>query len=195
MRTTTMAASVALWTAVAIAAGGCGGGKADTSSSSSSASATETGGSFPNASLDPCSLLTVDQVAAAIGMKVDPARADSSAGEGSRGCQWTTAAYDAGGSALVGHVGIVTLIVVGPNPALASRFPTAASFFSFQKQIVPNQQPVSGVGDEAMIAGRQQDLWARKGDVVLRLFVTGGLGDTSELKPLKQLMTEALSRT
>ncbi len=195
MRTTSMAASVALWTAVAIAAGGCGSGKADASSSSPSASASTTGGSFPNKSLDPCSLLTADQIAAAIGMKVDPGKADESAGEGSRGCKWTTAAYDAGGSALMGHVGLVTLIVVGPNPALASRFPTAASFFAFQKQIVPKQQPVSGVGDEAMIAGRQQDLWARKGDVVLRLFFTGGLGDTSELTPLKKLMTEAFSGT
>ncbi len=195
MRAASMAVSVALWTAVAIAAGGCGGGKADASSSSPPASASGTGGSFPNASLDPCSLLTADQVAAVLGMKVDPGKTDKDAGEGSRGCSWTTAAYDAGGSALVGHVGIVTLIVVGPNPALASRFPTARSFFAFQKQIVPNQQPVSGVGDEAMVAGRQHELWARKGDAVLRLMFTGGLGDTSELKPLKQLMTEALSRT
>jgi hypothetical protein len=85
--------------------------------------------------------------------------------------------------------------VEGPNPALASRFTTAKSFFDFMKSIVPNPQPVSGVGDEAFVTGRQHDLWARKGNVVLRLFFSGGEGNIPQLKPLKQLMIEALSRT
>ncbi|MCG6988763.1 MAG: DUF3558 domain-containing protein [Gemmatimonadetes bacterium] len=202
MRARSMTRSVPLLTALVVAAAGCGGGAAhgssgtDTAASAAqSASASRGPSSFPDASLDPCSLLTVEELGAALGTKVNPGKADEHTGEGSRGCNWTTEAYDAGGSALVGHVGIVTLAVEGPNPALASRFPTARSFFDFTRTILQNPQPVSGVGDEAVLTGKGHDMWARKGNVVLRLFFSGGLGDMSELKPLTQLMTEALSRT
>ncbi len=134
-------------------------------------------GAWPNTSLQACDLLTDAQVASAVGMKVDPGKADNET-PGSRGCNWMTAAGDTGAGP--DKIASITLEVSGPNPALAKQYPTAQSYFDSLKELYAgSMQSVAGVGDEAIFTSSQHWLWAIKGDVVLRVFATFGSSATT----------------
>lgn len=199
MRRTWVAESLVLITPMLLGLPGCGGSGADHSaagqpraSSGTSSSGAIAGGAA--SSLDPCQLVTRQQVADAVGMSVDAGKAASQEAAGSRGCTWDTAYGDKGGGP--DSIASITVEVMGPNPAVKSQFPTARSYYDFlRNQLYASRaEDVSGIGDAAFFSSSRTWLWAVKGNAVLRVFAT--LGDTATVKPvLQQLMKEALGKT
>lgn len=157
------------------------------------AKAVATSSSATSASLDPCRLVTQQQVVAAVGMQVDPGQADTAEAAGSRGCTWLTAYGKRGGGP--DSIASITVEVVGPNPAIASQFPTAHSYYDFLRHQVHENgsEDVSGIGDAAFLTERDSWLYALKGKVVLRVFATFGKGPAVK-SALEQLMKDALAK-
>jgi Protein of unknown function (DUF3558) len=175
----------------------CGGGKPGSPASASASAAAATPASQgkaagPNTSLDPCSLLTTDEVAGAVGMKIDSRKADSLVA-GSHDCTWTTAAGDAGAGP--GEIASVTAEVAGPQPVLKAQFPTARSYYDFQRRLYNGTATdVTGIGDSAFLSHNDHWIYAVKGTVVLRVFTTFGAAGTDRAV-IEKLMKDALART
>lgn len=191
-------AAVALLLAVAA---GCGGspqastttttsGGSGSGSGSSSTSTTAAASGF-DTSLDPCKLVTQQQVAQAVGMSVDAGKAGSTT-PGLHDCTWTTSAGDAGAGLTT--VASVTVEVVGPPPALRSTYPTARRYYDFTKHLYSGStQDVTGIGDAAFLSHDDHWLYALHGNVLLRVFATGGQSATVGPQ-VQQLMKEALAQ-
>lgn len=165
-------------------------------SAAGTASAAATGGqdwTGLNSSLDPCALLTTAEVAAAVNMKVDSGKVESSEPPGTRGCNWTTAAGDSGAGAA--EIASVTAEVTGPQPVLKARFPTARSYYNFLRQLYSKSATdVPGIGDSAFLTQKDTWIFALKGHVLLRVFATFGTASTDRAV-IEKLMKEALART
>lgn len=198
MRTSQITVSSFVLGALAMGFAACGGGGSGSSSGTNASSqnsgghgTSTTGAAALNTSLDPCSLVTQQQVAQAVGMSVDPGKSDTSA-PGSRDCTWKTSAGDAGAGA--SSIASVTVEVSGPNPALKSRYPTAQSYYEFTKKVVSSAHDVSGVGDAAFMSNENHWLYALKGNVVLRVFATFGTSEAAA-PAIEQIMKDALANT
>ena len=198
---------IGLAIAAAALVGGCGTSSspnaAGPASASTAANATssETPGSSLDTSLDPCNLLTADQVAKAIGMKVSAGKPRAESMSDSHDCTWSTAYGEGAEYNCAKDVTGVVLVVVGPPPALKERYPTAQSYFAdllTLKRTTGSVQQVSGIGDGAFAATsatkKGLDVYATKGSVILRVF--SSCGSPTTLRPeLQQLISQALAKT
>lgn len=194
MRRTWVAGVPVLVASMVLGLAACGGSQSADNSAGDQSAATGGEGGGISSSLDPCQLVTQQQVAAAVGVSVDAGKAPSQQSEGSRDCTYMTAYGDQGAGPH--KIASVTVEVSGPNPALKSRFPTARSYFDFlrNEEYSDQAEDVSGIGDAAFFTAKGTWLWAIQGKTVLRLYAT--FGDEATVKPvLEQLMKEALART
>lgn len=182
--------------AIMVGLSACGSGGAQTSAnatSSSGAATTTTKAQTSagiNTSLDPCRLVTQQQVAQALNMSVDPGKIGQSA-PGSRDCTWNTSAGNNGAGPST--VDSVTVEVVGPPPSLKKLYPTARSYYEFTKKLYSGTQEVTGIGDASFLSHDNHWLYARKGNVVLRVFSTGGSSGTVG-NQIEQIMKAAISQ-
>jgi hypothetical protein len=149
-------------------------------------------------SLDPCTLLTSDEVAQAIGMKVGKGVAQDEVLSDSRACNWEV---QAAGYVCAKDITGVTLELVQPPPALKPRFPTAAAYYpqllGTLVQAGNSVHEVQGIGNAAFVsegaAKKGLDVYARKGDAFLRVFSI--CGPPATLEPaLEGLMKQALAK-
>lgn len=186
---------LAVWAGITLAGlTACGGGStaspaAGQASAPAATSHSQSGTAWYKNSLDPCSLVTLDELAKAVNMKVEPGKASAAAG--SRDCTFTTAAGAAGTGA--SEIASLTVEVVGPNPALISRFPTARSYYDFTRSIFKSSVNVSGIGDSAFLTEKDHWIYAIKGTVILRVFATFGTTGTAR-QVIEQVMRDALAR-
>lgn len=144
-------------------------------------------------SLDPCQLVTRQQVAAALGMAVDPGKAAGDEPAGSRGCTWHTVYGDSGRGA--DSIASITVEVVRPTPVPGNMHPNARSSYNYLRHTIyaSDAKDVSGIGDAAFLRARDHWLYAVKGNVLLRVFAT--FGHTPNVgSVLEQIMKEALSK-
>jgi hypothetical protein len=151
-----------------------------------------------SASLDPCAMLTSDEVAQAIGKKVDKGEAQDEVLYDSRACNWQ---MQATGYVCAKDITGVTLELVQPPQALKPRFPTAEAYYpqllGTLKQAGNTVHEVQGIGDAAFIsegaAKKGLDVYARKGDAFLRVFSI--CAPPATLQPaLEGLMKQALAK-
>jgi hypothetical protein len=144
-------------------------------------------------SLDPCQLVTQQQVAAALGMTVDPGKPAGDEPAGSRGCTWHTVYGDSGRGA--DSIAAITVEVVGPRPVPRNMHPNARSSYYYLRHTLyaSDAKDVSGIGDAAFLRARDHWLYAVKGTVLLRVFAT--FGHTPNVgSVLEQIMKQALSK-
>lgn len=163
-------------------------GAAEDSSAATSASAT----------VDPCSLLSANEVSQTLGVNLGQGESKNEDLSASRSCTWTTKSTDYN---CAKNLASVTLEAVEPPPALKPRFPTAKAYYpqliSTMKASGGIVSDVPGIGDEAFsrTSADGQGLWlyARKGGSILRVFAT--CGDQKMLKPkLESLLKQAVAK-
>ncbi len=209
--------------AVALAVGGCAGSSSPPSGGNPAGSAgvpaagstasSPSGGSTPssrsgastsgqgfNTSLDPCALLTADQVAKAIGLKVS--HGSPVANTDTKACGWDTKFGQGADYSCATDVTSVVLELVTPPAALKKLYPTARSYFAVElttyKRRPGSVAPLSGIGDQAfawtIATNKGLDTLALKGNVILRVF--SNCGRPATLRPeLEQLLSQALTQT
>ncbi len=179
---------------LALIAAACSSG---TNSPGDSAKASQ-GPASTGLALNPCSLLTSDQVAQAIGKQVDQGKAQSENLSESQACNWEMQATN---FVCAKDITGVTLEIVEPPPTLKPQFPTAEAYYpqlmSTLKLAGNTVEELQDLGDAAFSSEtatkKGYSVYARKDSVLLRVFSICGPPD--KLRPaLQGLMKEALAK-
>jgi hypothetical protein len=123
---------------------------------------------------DACTLLTTEEVAAAMGTEVNDGE-DSGSGDGASECTWESKTS-----------GVPTMLTVVIHAGVS---------YDQVKEGFQSTEPVSGVGDEAFFGTGLNTLMMRKGEAVVQFLAIGNLADdAAKLELMKEVAVKVAER-